>query len=81
MEETTPQFKVGDKVVYNEDGKAFNKKTYTNINLNEVVYGIVVYFRKGTHPLVTLDLYNHKGIKVESHWCVYAEHLEYYEDN
>lgn len=81
MEETTPQFKVGDKVVYNEYGKAFNKKYYTIIKFNEVVYGIVLDFRNTNCPVVTLDLYNHKGIKVESHWCVCAEHLEYYEDN
>lgn len=56
--------KIGDKVAYNEDGKEFNKTNYTRIKFNEVVYGIVVSLDAISLKIVTLDLYNHKGIKV-----------------
>jgi hypothetical protein len=76
---TIDNVKHGDKVAYNEEGKAFNKKHYYTINFNEVIYGVVVSFRNGIRPIITLELYNHKGIMVNPFWHVYADHLEYYE--
>lgn len=74
---TSSDVKVGDKVVYNEDGKRFNQEHYSTMTFDEVVYGVVINFTNSI--LVVLDLYNYKGFKIKSHWNVYFKHLDYYE--
>lgn len=79
MGETTPQFKVGDKVVYNIDGleELRLNEPYLIEAFKSITHGVVT----GTLPLigaVSVQWIDYKGFVVFPKWGVVTKYLELY---
>lgn len=74
---TYENYNIGDKVVLNERGKKYTKETYSSIDFDNVVHGIIISHDDRT--CVVVDWYNHKGMKVLEYWYTSFTHMEYYE--
>lgn len=79
MGETTPKFKVGDKVVYNIDGLEALRfhRPYFIETFKSITHGVVI----GTLPLigaVNVQWIDYKGFVVFPKWGAATKNLELY---
>lgn len=73
------KLKVGDKVVWNNEGKQYITRSYRTFNLifKDVVYGIVTKPNSG--DIITVSWFNHKGMMIKKNWLTRIEHIDFYE--
>ncbi len=77
------EFKVGDKVVVNENGLYYLKVTYDPEDidfLEDTVYGIVVKLEQRYPEHIMINFVNHKGMIIQYQWYIRKAYIDLYQD-